>query len=174
MKIILRLLGLYLVPVASILIFLAFTIPGEESNQIAWGAKHGLAPDIANNYPLLNAVTLAGWAATAMMLVLRRYLTAALLAAAATGYVLADIVMFIPMARIAGEPFPFDQFVIVVIQAMYVALLARFAASQLKLNSTDRGQAEAVRRRLAGGRPGPEAVSDAVIPIGGDAARSGH
>ncbi|WP_395670278.1 hypothetical protein [Phenylobacterium sp.] len=128
---ILKTAALYIVPLISILIFGYYaTLAGGGE---AWATKHGIHAEIGQNYRLVNSVTLLGWVATLALLVLRKPLTACLPAAFATGYLVCDIVFYIPMARVAGEPFPFDQFVVAAIQAVWVLLLFRSASREAEL-----------------------------------------
>jgi hypothetical protein len=119
----LRLFTLYFVPGISILIFGCYTVTAGWGDPDAWGAAHGVHKSIVLNYRWVNAVTLTGWVATLIWVLMHREVSARLAATFATAYVLCDIVYYIPMARLAGETFPFNQFSIFAVQAVYALFL---------------------------------------------------
>jgi hypothetical protein len=119
----LRVFTLYFVPGISILIFGFYTLTAGWGDPDAWGAAHGVHRSIVLNYRWVNAVTLTGWVFTLISVLRHREMSARLVAACATAYVLCDIVYYIPMARLAGEAFPFNQFAIFVVQAVYALYL---------------------------------------------------
>lgn len=131
-----RLAGLYGVPIFSIYTFVQFVFfVSPPAQMIAWGAKHGVNEAIALHYPALNAVTLSGWCLCLACLLMKLTDFACLPAAMATGYVLCDISFYFPMARTAGERPPFDQLIIFVVQLAYVIWLfyvGRRASEQAK------------------------------------------
>ena len=122
---VLRASVLYFVPVISILIFAYYTLNAGSGNPANWGAAHGVNESIVLNYRWVNMVTLIGWVTTFISVLLHREMSARLAATFATSYVLCDIIFYIPMAKLAGEAFPFDQFLIFVVQAVYALSLPR-------------------------------------------------
>jgi hypothetical protein len=119
----LRVFTLYFVPGISILIFGFYAVTAGWGDPDAWGAAHGVHKTIVLNYRWVNAVTLTGWVVALLSILIRRETSARLAATFATAYVLCDIVYYIPMARLAGEAFPFDQFLIFAVQAVYALFL---------------------------------------------------
>lgn len=121
MKIV-QILGLYVVPVLSAWILLGFVInPSPPDIAAAWGAEHGVNQAIAMNYPRLNMAPVASWIITILLLLLGNRLAACITAAFATGYVLCDIVFYLPMAKTAGEAVPYDQLAFFTLNSLYVA-----------------------------------------------------
>jgi hypothetical protein len=119
----LRVFTLYFVPGISILIFGCYAVTAGWGNPDAWGAAHGVHTSIVLNYRWVNAVTFTGWVVTLISVLMRQEMNARLAGTFATAYVLCDIVFYIPMAKLAGEPFPFDQFAIFAMQALYALFL---------------------------------------------------
>jgi len=119
----LRGFALYFVPGLSILIFGFYAVTAGWGHPDVWGAAHGVHQSIVLNYRWVNAVSLTAWAATLISVLMQREASARLAATFATAYVLCDVVFYIPMARLAREAFPFDQFAIFTVQALYALFL---------------------------------------------------
>jgi hypothetical protein len=116
---ILRRVILYAVPVLSILMFAYYSFTAGGPHAEEWGALHGVNVAIVENYGLLNCISMLAWLFVLGFVLGQRISLARSAAIFAVAYVLCDVVFYLPMARLAGEHFPFDQATILTVQAVY-------------------------------------------------------
>jgi hypothetical protein len=125
---ILKKLALYAIPLFSMAIFMFYVWTAGGPGASAWGGVHGIHVEIVENYRNVNLVSLLAWTFVLLAVVSGKRAWAQLAAVFAVGYVLCDEIFYVPMARIAGEPFPWDQFSVLAVQTLYALLLPRISA----------------------------------------------
>lgn len=118
---------LYCVPLFSmgVFIFYVWTAGGPWAGK--WGQAHGIDVAIVNNYRYVNLVSLLAWTTALTTILFGNLRVAQLSAVFGCGFVLCDIVFYVPMSQLAGEHLPFDQFTVFAVQAAYAFSLPQLA-----------------------------------------------
>jgi hypothetical protein len=111
--------ALFAIPIVSILIFGFFAVTAGGPHSAEWGAVHGVHVAIVENYRYVNGISMTAWIFVLGAVLAGRSSLAHSAAIFGTAFPLCDMVFYLPMARIAGEQFPYDQAIIVGIEAIY-------------------------------------------------------
>lgn len=120
---------LYLIPLIAVVTARYFVVHAAWPSTVGWGPRHGIAQSIAHNYLWINAIPLCGWPVVSFLVLFRKNLAACVLATFLAGFLACDVVMYLPMAQISGEGFPYDQVLYFALLGSYALFLTRRAAS---------------------------------------------